>query len=163
LFERRAEPGFDIVPVALRPAGIGGRRRVNAAPQGMRAQHHPGMLGKVAVHLEGNAGVFILGQDGIDRRQLNPVAIGGRFALETAPECQHIDDHLGAGHGAHAAGRQPHSTEKLGHAVDMRPRRLIQLAHSAGAGDEEGDTAWPQPRDRTGDEVIQGGFVFHRR
>ena len=52
------------------------------------------------------------------------------------------------------AFRQAHGADQVGHAGDVLSRRGAGLVHRAGAGDEQRDATWPQPRDRAGDEVV---------
>ena len=89
-----------------------------------------------------------------DLGQVDPGLVARCLALGATLKHQHVDHHIGVGARAHGAFGQSDGADQVGHAGDVLARGAARLVHGAGAGDEQRQTARPQPGDRTGDEVV---------
>ena len=115
-----------------------------------RPERHFGMLDEVAVDRKRR--LAVLGWNGFHKNV--PRRASGRGSRIPLLQEQDVDHDFCSSAVVHCAFGQAHRADQIGHGCDVLARLAIDLVHRPARSDESGETAWAQPLDRPGDEVV---------
>ncbi len=116
----------------------------------MHAQRHFGMLDEVAVDRKRR--LAILGRHGLGKNV--PRRAGRRGSRIPLLQEQDVDHDFCSSAVVHCAFGHAHRADQIGHCGDVLARLAIDLVHRPARRYEGGETAWAQPLDRAGNEII---------
>ena len=128
-------------------------RPIGARGSRMRPERHFGMLDEVAVDRKRR--LAVLGRHGFGKNV--PRRAGRRGSRIPLLQEQDVDHDFCSSAVVHCAFGHAHRADQIGHCGDVLARLAIDLVHRPARRYEGGETAWAQPLDRAGDEVIMQG------